>query len=149
MASATVYTNFAKEIGDTSSGAQINLGSNTFKVALMTSSYTPARDSDQYWSDISANEASGTGYSAGGATLANVTWTKDGTNHRAIFKADNPSWTGATITFRYAVVYKSTGTASTSPLICYADFSSNQSATNGTVTISYDATNGIMNHTCS
>jgi hypothetical protein len=149
VSTATVYTNFAKEIGDTSAGAQINLGSNTFKVALLTSSYTPARDTDQYWSDISANEASGTGYTAGGQALSGVAWTKDATNHRSVLTATNPSWSSTTITFRYAVVYKSTGTASTSPLVSYADFGSNQSATNGTVTIQYDSTNGIINLTCS
>jgi hypothetical protein len=149
VSTATVYTNFAKEIGDTSAGAQINLGSNTLKVALLTSSYTPARDTDQYWSDISASEASGTGYTAGGQTLAGVAWTKDATNHRAVLTATNPSWSSATITFRYAVVYKSTGTAGTSPLICYCDFGSNQTATNGTVTIQYDSTNGVINLTTS
>jgi hypothetical protein len=149
MSTSTVYTYFAKEIGDASSGAQINLGSNTFKVALLTSSYTPARDTDQYWSDISANEASGTGYTAGGQALGGVSWARDASNHRSVLTASNPSWSSTTITFRYAVVYKTTGTASTSPLVCYCDFGSNQSATNGTVTIQYDGTNGILNLTCS
>jgi hypothetical protein len=146
MATATVYTYFAKEIGDTSSGAQINLASDTLKVALLTSAYTPARDTDQYWSGVSANEASGTGYTAGGQALT-TTWTRDATNHRAVLGASDVSWSGATFTFRYAVLYKSTGTASTSPLICYTDFGSTQSATGATVTLQFDTTGGSVNLT--
>jgi len=57
--------------------------------------------------------------------------------------AADTTWASSTITARYAVVYASTGTASTSPLIGYVDFGSDQSSTNGNFTITWDAT-GIV-----
>lgn len=54
----------------------INWGADTIKMALMTSGYTPNLGSDQLWSGISANEITGTGYTAGGATLGSPTATE-------------------------------------------------------------------------
>jgi hypothetical protein len=42
------------------------------------------------------------------------------------------------------VIYKSTGTASTSKLICYLDFGSDKSTSNGTFAITF-AAEGILN----
>ncbi len=52
---------------------EIDWDTDVIKVALVTSSYTPAQDTHDYWDDVSANEASGTGYTAGGATLGSKT----------------------------------------------------------------------------
>lgn len=118
---------------------EVDFDSDTIKVALLSSSYTPNQDTDDYWNDISAYEVTGTGYTAGGATLANksVSYTS-GTNVTK-FDADDVSWTSSTITARYAVVYVATGTASTSVLIGYVDFGSNQSSSSGTFSIVWDA----------
>jgi len=118
---------------------EVDFDSDTIKVALLSSSYTPNQDTDDYFNDVSAYEVTGTGYTAGGATLANksVTYTS-GTNVTK-FDADDVSWTSSTITARYAVVYDSTGTASTSALIGYVDFGSNQSSSSGTFSIVWDA----------
>ena len=51
----------------------INWGSDAIKCALMGSGYTPNLSSQVHWSDISANEATGTGYTAGGQTLTSKT----------------------------------------------------------------------------
>lgn len=135
-----LYNSFRKKIMDGS----IDLDTDTIKLALLTSSYTPDQDAHDFFDDIT-NEvgASGT-YSAGGATLANKTVTQDNTDDEGVFDADDVSFTGATITARYAVIYKSTGTASTSPLICLIDFGSNQTSTAGTFTITF-AAEGIIN----
>jgi len=53
----------------------ITWASDTIKCALLTASYTPNLGTHIHWSDISANEVSGTGYTAGGATLASKTHT--------------------------------------------------------------------------
>lgn len=118
---------------------EVDFDSDTIKVALLSSSYTPNQDTDDYWNDVSAYEVTGTGYTAGGATLANksVTYTS-GTNVTK-FDADDVSWTSSTITARYAVIYDSTGTASTSALIGYVDFGSNQSSSSGTFSIVWDS----------
>lgn len=49
------------------------------------------------------NEASGTGYTAGGQTLTNVVIGISGT--MAYVDADNPVWTASTITARGALIY--------------------------------------------
>lgn len=66
--------------------------------------------------------ASGTGYTAGGVTLASkaLTYTA-GTNTLTVDAAD-VSIAASSIGARYAVIRKDTGTSSTSPLIAYADF---------------------------
>lgn len=121
----------------------IDLDTDTIKVMLVTSAYTPDQDVHDYKDDIT-NEVSGTGYTAGGATLANKTVTQDNTDNEGVFDADDVTWSSSTITARGAVLYKDTGTASTSPLICYFDFGSDKSSSNGNFTIQWNA-EGIIN----
>ncbi len=134
-----IYNSFKKKIMDGS----IDLDTDTIKVALVTSSYTPDQDAHDFFDDIT-NEVSGTGYTAGGASLSTKTVTADNTDNEGVFDADDVSWTSSTITARGAVIYKSTGTASTSPLICYLDFGSDKVSTAGTFTISWNS-EGILN----
>jgi len=118
----------------------------TFKVALLTSSYTPNIDTHTFLSDVTSNEvAAGGGYTSGGVTLTGVAYTYDSTNNRSVLAADDAVWASATFTTRYAVVYKSTGTASTSPLLSYVDFGANQSPSAETFTIAW--ANGIWRAT--
>ena len=122
----------------------INLSTGPLYVALCTDSYTPNIATDTYWSTPQANEVTGTAYVAGGAALTGLSVTQDNTNNRGIFTAGNASWVSSTITARYAVIYLSTGVASTSPLIAYIDFGSNQSSTVGNFVINWNVTNGIL-----
>lgn len=118
---------------------EIDYDSDTIKVALVTSAYTPDQDAHDYFNDVT-NEVTGTGYTAGGATLASktVTYTA-GTNTQA-FDAADVTWAAATITARYAVIYDATpGTAATNPLIGYVDFGADVSSTAGDFTITWDA----------
>ena len=141
-----VYNNFKyRQLGDTSV-TPINLKTDTIKLALVTSSYTPDQDAHDFWDDVSANEVSASGsYSAGGVTLT-VTTSQDNTDNEGVFDASDVTITSFTGTFRYAVIYKSTGVNSTSPLICLIDFGTNVSAYAGTVTITF-AAEGILNLT--
>ena len=84
------------------------LGTNTLKCALFTSSYTPARTDDSY-SSLSGEVASGNGYTTGGVTLTGVTltevsgsWELDCDNIVAV------TANGGDITCRYAVIYDDT-----------------------------------------
>jgi hypothetical protein len=122
---------------------KINLasGGDTIKVALVTSSYTPNFDAHDFFDDVT-NEITGTGYTAGGATLGSQTITLDTTNDRLVFDAADTSWATATLSARGAVVYKSTGVASTSPLIAYIDFTTDRTSDGGTFLITWHA-NGI------
>jgi hypothetical protein len=115
----------------------------TIKCALVTSSYTPNRDTHDFFNDVT-NEVVGTGYTAGGAALANKTVTIDNTDDEGVFDADDTSWATSTITARGAVIYKDTGTPSTSPLMCYFDFGADKSSSGGTFQITWHS-EGIIN----
>lgn len=134
-----IFNNFKKLIMN----GGIDLDTDTIKVALVTSTYTPDQDVHDFFDDVT-NEVTGTGYTAGGATLGTVTVTADNTDNEGVFDAADTSWTTSTITARGAVVYKSTGTASTSALICYFDFTTDKSSSAGTFTIAWNA-EGILN----
>lgn len=118
--------------------ASINWSSDTIKVSLHTSSYTPAQDTHDFFNDIT-NEVTGTGYTAGGATLGSKTATYTAGTNTTAYDAADTSWTTSTITARYAVVRKDTGTASTSPVICYVDFGADVVSSGGTFQITWDA----------
>lgn len=134
-------------MGDTAQiGTAVNLASDTVKLMLLTSSHTPNEDADVFIDDIDANEVAASGtYSAGGATLTKSSSTDD-TDNEGVFDASDVSFTSATITARYAAIYKDTGTPATSPVICVIDFGSNQTSTAGTFTITF-AAEGILNLT--
>lgn len=100
---------------------EIDWVSDTVRAVLLTNAYTPNQDTDQYWSDISANEFSGGSYSAGGISLTNKAVTQDNTNDRAVLDSDDVQFTGITGTFRYVGLVQWTGTASTSRLIRLID----------------------------
>lgn len=118
---------------------EVDWDTDTVKVALVSSAYTPNQDTHDYWDDVSANEVTGTGYTAGGATLASKTVGYTGGTNVTKFDAADTSWTTSTITARYAVIYVSTGSAATSALIGYVDFGTDQSSSAGTFAITWDA----------
>ena len=121
----------------------IDLENDTIKVALCTSSYTPDIDSHGFFDDIT-NEVAGTGYTAGGQALAGKTTTQDNTNDEGNFDATDTTWSTSTITARYGVLYKDTGTLATSPLICYIDFGEDKISSGGDFTLQWNA-DGIIN----
>jgi hypothetical protein len=123
---------------------EVDFDTDTIKVALVSSSYTPDQDVHDYWDDVNTYEVTGTGYTTGGATLANKTSTYDTATNVITLDADDVTWSSSTITARYAVIYNdSPATAGTKPLLGYVDFGSNQSSSNGNFTITWDAT-GIV-----
>jgi hypothetical protein len=118
---------------------KLDLSADTIKVMLCTSSYTPDQDAHQFKSDLSA-EITGTGYTAGGATLGSPTLTYTGSTNTLAFDGADVSWAASTLTARYAIVYDSTpGTDATRPLLMYLDFGADVSTTSGTLSITWDA----------
>jgi hypothetical protein len=126
---------------------EVDLDTDTIKVALVTSSYTFDQDAHDYFNDIT-NEVTGTGYTAGGATLGSVTVSYDGASNTLTFDAADVAWASSTITARGAVIYVSTGTSSTSALLLFVDFGADVSTTAGTFTIQWNAS-GIASVTVS
>lgn len=135
-----VYNNFKAELMNGS--YDLGSGGDTIKVALLDNSHSFTPE-DDVWSDISANEVSGTGYSAGGATLANQAVSIDDTDDEGVWDADDVSWTTASFTAYHAVIYD---TSVTNDLILSIDFGGEQTVTSGTFTIQWN-TEGILNLT--
>lgn len=131
--------------GGTGSGTAPNIDflSDSIKVMLCTSSYTPDQDAHEFKSDVT-NEVSGTGYTATGTALTTKTLAYTSGTNVIKFDADDVTWASSTITARYAVIYDATpGSDATRPLMGYVDFGADQSSNNGAFTISWDA-NGIL-----
>ena len=121
----------------------IDLVNDTIKVALLNNAYSPNVDHN-YFSDVSANEITGTGYTTGGKTLTNPSVAQDDTNDKGVFDADDVTWSNSTITARYAVIYKDTGATTTSPLIEYIDFGEDKSSSAENFKITWNVA-GIIN----
>jgi hypothetical protein len=114
----------------------VDIDTGTFKLALVTGSYTPDQSAHDFWSDVEANDATGgTGYTAGGVTLASVALTKS--TNTLNWDAADPTGiaiVGGPFAFRYGVFYKEIGASSADPLIGYVDFGA-QSVTDATINI--------------
>lgn len=123
--------------------AVVDFDTDTIKVALTTSSYTENQDTHDFFNDVT-NEVTGTGYTAGGATLGSKAVTYDTASDQARMDAADTTWTTSTITARKAVVYKDTGSAATSPLMGLIDFGADVSTTAGTFQITWDSTGIIV-----
>ena len=130
MAITQVLTDTFKQ--DCLDGAH-NLGTSgdTLKIALYTSSATLGATTSAY---TTTNEVSGTGYTAGGATLSSQAVAYDSTNNVAFFDAADPSFTSATITARGALIYNN---SKSNAAIAVLDFSSDFSSSNGTFQIQF------------
>lgn len=124
---------------------EVDLDSDVLKVMLCTAAgYTPNQDTHQYKSQVTG-EVSGTGYTAGGATISGVSVSYNSSTNVLSFDGGDVSWTGATLVGanapRYAVIYDSTpGSDATRPLIGYVDFGDDSYAPNGgTLSIAWNA----------
>jgi hypothetical protein len=105
-----------------------DLDGHTLKMALFTSSATLDATTTAY---STTNESSGTGYTAGGATLANVAVSLSGTT--AFVDFDDVSFTSATISDAAgALIYNS---SASDKAIAVVDFGSTKSVSSGTLTI--------------
>lgn len=113
---AVPYGAFLTDLG----AAVHTFSTDTDKVALLTSAYTPNYATHVSFADVSAAEVVGAGYTAGGNTLTGKTYTYNSTTKVATLAASPSSWTGLAVTTRYAVVYRFG--AGTSRLIGLLDF---------------------------
>jgi hypothetical protein len=120
-------TSFKKELMTATHDFTASTG-NTFKLAMYTNSASFTAATTAY---TATNEVSGTGYSAGGGTLTNVTPTTSGTTAYADFA--DLTFSTATITARGALIYNDT--ASGDPSVVVLDFGADKTSTAGDFTI--------------
>jgi hypothetical protein len=108
---------------------------NTFKIALYTSSASLGAGTTAY---TTSNEVSGTGYTAAGNTLTNVTPTTSSTT--ALTDFADTTWSSSTITARGALIYNSSTTAGTADrAVVVLDFGADKTSTSGDFTIQFPA----------
>jgi hypothetical protein len=126
------------------SARRVDWDADTIKVSLHTSTYTPNQDTHNFYDDLTNEVANGNGYTTGGQAITTSAPTYDTASNTVRLDATDPSWTSASFTARYAVIYKDTGVAGTSPLLGYVDFGGNETVTSGTITIQWDSTDGVL-----
>lgn len=102
-----------------------NAVGDTYKVKLLTAATFSAAHTTL--AATGGTEASNAGYTAGGATLANVAVTSVTTND-AKFDADDVTWTasGAALAASYAIIYNDSDTDD--PPVAFIDFGGSLSA---------------------
>jgi hypothetical protein len=109
----------------------VHSSADTYKVALYTSSASLGAATTAY---SATNEVSGTGYTAGGATLSGLS-TGLSTSTAYITFSD-PSWADSTITARGCLIYNS---SKSNKAVAVFDFGSEVSSVNGTFTVDFPA----------
>ena len=118
-----------------------DLDTQTFLMALTTSAQVldatfVGGSTDCRYADLTAEVASGGGYTTGGKTLA-ATWTQS--TGTITFDVDDQAWTASTITAKYAVIYANN---TNDDLLCVVDLDTgggSVSTTAGTLTITINA----------
>lgn len=87
---------------------KIDLTTDTLKAAILSNAHVPNKDNNSF-ADVSINEVSGTGYTAGGKVLTNVSVTQDDAGDKVTVDADDLSWNNVTfVNGRYLVIYDDT-----------------------------------------
>lgn len=129
MTASLIYDSFCDDLAN----GNITPSSDTFYVMLVNG-YTPAKTTDTKRSDV-GSEATGTGYSSGGASSA-ITITKNtGANTETLNWADVVWTITGNMSATGAVIYKHRGGASSADnLVAYVDFGGTASCSNSTFT---------------
>lgn len=141
----TVFEEFAKTIGE----KKIAFGADTFKLALINNTSAPtAAAATPTWSDFSANEVSGTGYTAGGYSLTGATWT-EAAGVATFDDTGNVTWSqngAGPTTIYWGILYSDTST--NDDCVCYIDMGGPVSLVDGDVSVTWNAS-GIFTVTVS
>lgn len=113
----------------------IDLSSDVIKVSLMKNTYVPDIVGDELWSDISSQEVSGAGYTAGGVVLSGISITQD-SNGTIKINATDVVFSSITVSdWRYIVLHDVSNNDS---LIGYIDLTSPSDLEGDTLTIIWD-----------
>ena len=145
----TIFEEFANDIGL----EKLNLNTDTFRLGLITTAAASvaASTATPTWSDFSASEVSGSGYSAGGATVASTSYVE--ASGVGTLDGNDVTWSQNASGFtnaRTAILYDDTpASAASKCAVCAVDLgSTNVSLQDGDVTVSWNAS-GILTITVS
>ena len=131
------------------SGGTISVTGDSYKMALIKPAPSTAMDSTiTNYSQLSTDEITGTGYTAGGVALTNVTATTSGTT-ALINWSPNPQWTASSFTAAGAMIYNTSIRANglANQVVAIYDFGGSQTVTSGQFSVLMpvaDASNAIV-----
>jgi hypothetical protein len=142
---AKLYSRFPENLGggNASGDGPMDLLSDSIRVTLHTSTYTPSQTGNEVKADATNELTTANGYTALGQALAGKTYAA--TALVTMFDANDVTWnlTGS-VTFRHLVCWDDTPTAPADPLILYNDTSGDQTVNGVDLVWQWHATNGIF-----
>jgi hypothetical protein len=140
MASGVPYGQAGVHLGS----AAVNWVTDTIKVLLTGSGYTPDKDTHAFRSSIT-DEIAAAGYPAGGLTIPNRTRSYNAGTDMTVLDGDDLSFGAMTANPRWGVIYKSRGgAASADELIGYVDFVTVQNVISGYLNINWSASGIVL-----
>ncbi len=133
---ATVRHGYVHSFIDELCEAIHNLDSDVFKMALFDDSVTLTAATTAY---SATNEISGTGYTAGGATMALASGfpAQDATTGRKSYRWASVTWTSATFDARAALIYNS---SKANRAVAVIDFGALRSSSSATFAVTFPTT---------
>lgn len=143
-----IYARTLASAWENNLGESLEVNGSTYTM-LVEDGYTPDFADHNFRNDVT-NEVSGTGYNTGGQVnggevLSVVT---DGANRAVMWDINDLSFDGVTLTgVMAAVMYFSTGVASTDPLIALMDFVTAVDVSSGTLLVQIPTT-GVFRQYC-
>lgn len=93
-----------------------NKSSDTFRMLLLNSSWTPSQENDDILADIVANEISGNGYARQAVTMS---WTRTNNIATLTFSPVTFTASGGTITARRWAIFDDTVSSPVDPVVAY------------------------------
>lgn len=138
----------SKAATGTTGSVSLTITGDAFKIALFKASVSGTFGAaTTNYTEMSTDETSGTGYSAGGEALVNVSPAISGTTAFVDFSPD-PSWTSASFSTDGALIYNNSRRGPTATLATSThDFGGTQTVSSGTFTAvmpTADASNAIL-----
>lgn len=116
-----------------------NLSTDTLKVMLVAG-HSLDIDNDAAYADVSGDEESGTGYTAGGETLTTQAVSQDNTNDYGKLAADDVTWTGLDVGVpSHAILYSVTASN-----YLIGAWELGRASNGGNYTLEFHDTNGVL-----
>jgi hypothetical protein len=121
-------------------------GTDDTYLALASSSYTPDIDAHDFWSDVVANEVTGTNWAANGQQADGETLSLVTANNDVEFDITDEVVATVTLTdAKHLILYSRTpGTDATRELIGYATFDTALAPQGGTLTLDFATTGFVL-----
>ena len=145
-----LYAKFPMNMGggDATGDGPMDLLSDTIKLTLHTSTYSPNQSTHETKGTDATNElTTAGGYTALGQALGTKTYTT--ASLVASFDAADVTWTGLSVTYRYGILWDDTPTTPADPLIGYVDSGGDQTLSSTDLVFQWNSAPAIFQITVS